>query len=90
MPHPNSLKMLFYVGLHPGVIPEVMTVYNTTDMILQVGGGIHGHPDGTHAGAKASVQALEAWREEISLEEKAKSAPELTKALDRWGNLRPV
>ncbi len=77
-------------GLHPGVIPEVMTVYNTTDMILQVGGGIHGHPDGTHAGAKASAQALEAWREELTLEEKAKSAPELAKALERWGNLRPI
>ncbi|PWI48176.1 type III ribulose-bisphosphate carboxylase [Candidatus Heimdallarchaeota archaeon B3_Heim] len=77
-------------GLHPGVLPEVMTVYNTTDMILQVGGGIHGHPDGTHAGAKASVQALEAWKEDISLEDKAKSAPELAKALGKWGYIRPI
>lgn len=77
-------------GLHPGVLPEVMTVYGTTDMILQVGGGMHGHPDGTHSGAKASVQAIEAWREDISLEEKAKSHPELKKALDKWGYLKPI
>ncbi|MHA1973191.1 MAG: type III ribulose-bisphosphate carboxylase [Candidatus Hodarchaeales archaeon] len=77
-------------GLHPGVVPEVLTVYGTTDMVLQVGGGIHGHPDGTHAGAKASVQSIEAWREGISLEEKAKSHVELRKALEKWGHLRPV
>lgn len=77
-------------GLHPGVLPEVMTVYGTTDMILQVGGGMHGHPDGTHSGAKASIQALEAWQEDISLEEKAKSHPELKKALEKWGYLKPI
>ncbi len=77
-------------GLHPGVLPEVLTVYNTTDMALQVGGGIHGHPDGTHAGAKATIAAIEAWKDKISLEEKAESHPELRKALDKWGYIRPV
>ena len=77
-------------GLHPGVLPEVMTVYNTSDMVLQVGGGIHGHPDGTHSGAKATVQAIEAWRDAITLEEKAKSSPELAKALTKWGYIRPI
>ncbi|MHA1967307.1 MAG: type III ribulose-bisphosphate carboxylase [Candidatus Hodarchaeales archaeon] len=77
-------------GLHPGVLPEVLTVYETSDMVLQVGGGIHGHPDGTHAGAKATVQAIEAWKEGITLEEKAETHSELKKALDRWGYIRPV
>ena len=77
-------------GLHPGVLPEVLTVYETTDMVLQVGGGIHGHPDGTNAGTKATVQAIEAWKEGISLEDKAKSHPELEKALEKWGYLKPV
>jgi ribulose-bisphosphate carboxylase large chain len=77
-------------GLHPGVIPEVLAVYKTTDMVLQVGGGIHGHPDSTHAGTKACVQAIEAWRENISLEEKAQSHSELRKALEKWGHLKPV
>jgi len=77
-------------GLHPGVLPEVLNVYNTTDMILQVGGGVHGHPDSTHAGAKATVQAIDAHREGISLEEKAESSPELAKALKKWGYLQPI
>ena len=77
-------------GLHPGVLPEVMNVYNTTDMILQVGGGVHGHPDSTHSGAKATVQAIDAWREGVSLEEKAESSSELSKALKKWGYLKPI
>ncbi len=77
-------------GLHPGVLPEVLTVYETTDMVLQVGGGIHGHPDSTHGGAKATIQAIEAWQEGISLEEKAQSHPELKKALEKWGYLKPI
>jgi ribulose-bisphosphate carboxylase large chain len=76
--------------LHPGVLPEVMTVYNTSNMVLQVGGGIHGHPEGTHSGAKATVQAIEAWREKITIEEKAKSSPELAKALEKWGYIKPI
>jgi ribulose-bisphosphate carboxylase large chain len=77
-------------GLHPGVLPEVLTVYGTTDLVLQVGGGIHGHPNGTHNGAKATVQAVEAWREGIELEEKAKSSPELRLALEKWGYIKTV
>ncbi|MHA1167042.1 MAG: type III ribulose-bisphosphate carboxylase [Candidatus Hodarchaeales archaeon] len=77
-------------GLHPGVLPEVLKVYDTKDMVLQVGGGIHGHPEGTYAGAKATVQAIEAFNEGISLEEKAKSSKELAQAMERWGYLRPV
>lgn len=77
-------------GLHPGVLPEVLDVYGTSNMVLQVGGGIHGHPDGTYSGAKATVQAIEAWKEKISLEEKADSSPELKKALEKWGYIQPV
>ncbi|MFX1249604.1 MAG: type III ribulose-bisphosphate carboxylase [Promethearchaeota archaeon] len=77
-------------GLHPGVIPEVLSVYETTDMLLQVGGGIHGHPDGTYGGTKATVQAIEAFQEGISLEEKSKSHPELQKALKKWSYLKPI
>lgn len=77
-------------GLHPGVLPEVLDVYGTKNMALQVGGGIHGHPDGSHAGAKATMQAIEAWKDGISLEEKAESHIELKKALEKWGYLKPV
>ncbi len=77
-------------GLHPGVLPELLDHYRTTDIGIQVGGGIHGHPNGTNAGAKATVAAIEAWKEGISLEEKAETHLELDQALKRWGYLKPV
>jgi len=46
-------------GLHPGLVPEVIEIYGL-DAILLISGGIHGHPEGTRAGAKASMQAIEA------------------------------
>ncbi|MFX0113824.1 MAG: type III ribulose-bisphosphate carboxylase [Candidatus Hodarchaeota archaeon] len=77
-------------GLHPGVLPELLDHYTTTDIGIQVGGGVHGHPEGTYAGAKAFVQAIEGWKDGIALDEKAKSHPELAKALEKWGSLKPV
>jgi ribulose-bisphosphate carboxylase large chain len=76
-------------GLHPGLIPDVMRFYGD-DMVLLVSGGIHGHPKGTRAGAEASIQAIEAFHEGLSLEEKAKTAKELREALEKWGTYRPV
>ncbi|MEW5763807.1 MAG: type III ribulose-bisphosphate carboxylase [Acidobacteriota bacterium] len=70
-------------GLHPGHIPEVLAMFGR-DVILQFGGGIHGHPGGTAAGAKAVRQALDASLAGLSLEEAAGSAPELRTALDAW------
>jgi ribulose-bisphosphate carboxylase large chain len=75
-------------GLHPGLIPDVMEIYGP-DMILLVSGGIHGHPDGTRAGARACMQALEAVRDGESLEEKSKTNSELKRALDKWGHYKP-
>jgi len=75
-------------GLHPGLIPEVMEIYGL-NVVLLISGGIHGHPDGTRAGAKASMQAIEATMEGITLEEKAKSFPELRVALEKWGHYQP-
>jgi len=75
-------------GLHPGLIPEVMEIYGL-NVVLLISGGIHGHPDGTRAGAKASMQAIEATMEGITLEEKAKSCPELRVALEKWGHYQP-
>ena len=71
-----------------GLVPEVLDIYGK-DLVLLVSGGIHGHPKGTRAGAKATMQAIEAWKEGISLEEKAQNGAELSQALDKWGHLRP-
>ncbi|MEK6829420.1 MAG: type III ribulose-bisphosphate carboxylase, partial [Nanoarchaeota archaeon] len=75
-------------GLHPGLIPDVMNIYGK-EMVLLVSGGIHGHPKGTRAGAKATMQALEAVRKKISLEEYAKTHLELSQALEKWGRMKP-
>jgi ribulose-bisphosphate carboxylase large chain len=75
-------------GLHPGLVPEVLDIYGI-DLVLLVSGGIHGHPDGTRAGATATMQAVEAWCEGLTLDEKAKSSPELGRALEKWGYYKP-
>jgi ribulose-bisphosphate carboxylase large chain len=75
-------------GLHPGLVPPVLDIYGT-ECVLLVSGGIHGHPKGTRAGARATMQAIEAWCEGITLDEKAKKAKELKGALEKWGYYRP-
>lgn len=77
-------------GLHAGTIPQVMEIYNTLDMGIQVGGGVHGHPDGTHGGAKATIQAIEAFKDGLTLEEKAKTHPALAKSLEKFGYVQPI
>ncbi|MEK6912719.1 MAG: type III ribulose-bisphosphate carboxylase [Nanoarchaeota archaeon] len=75
-------------GLHPGLVPDEMNIYGK-DIVLLVSGGIHGHPRGTRAGAKATMQALEATKRKIKLEEYAKTHVELRDALEKWGRLKP-
>ena len=70
-------------GLHPALVPELLKIFGV-DAIIQAGGGVHGHPDGTEAGAKAMRQAIEAAMKGISLREYAEEHPELKKALERW------
>ncbi len=75
-------------GLHPGLVPNVMNIYGN-DLVLLVSGGIHGHPRGTRAGAMAVMQALEAVKQKIPLEEYAKINRELREALGKWGRMKP-
>ncbi len=75
-------------GLHPGLIPAVMHILGN-DCALLVSGGIHGHPKGTRAGAKAAMQAIDATTEGVSLNEAAKKHVELQQALNKWGYLKP-
>jgi ribulose-bisphosphate carboxylase large chain len=70
-------------GLHPGMVPKLVEYFGQ-DVVIQAGGGIHGHPDGTFVGAKALRQAVDATMQGISLEEYAKSHIELEKALEKW------
>jgi ribulose 1,5-bisphosphate carboxylase large subunit-like protein len=54
------------------------------DFVIQAGGGIHGHKDGTAAGAKAMRQAVEATLKRTNLKEFAKKHKELKAALETW------
>ncbi|RLE66934.1 MAG: type III ribulose-bisphosphate carboxylase [Thermoprotei archaeon] len=75
-------------GLHPGLLPETVKIMGT-DILIQVGGGVTGHPAGSFSGARAVRQALDAIKEGVSLEEYAETHPELKQALDKWGHVRP-
>ena len=87
----GSIRSAFPVssgGLHPGLVPDVLDIYGT-ELVLLVSGGIHGHPKGTRAGAKATMQAIEAWKDGETLDEKAKTATALREALEKWGYYKP-
>ncbi len=71
-------------GLCPLHIPALVKLMGT-DIVAQFGGGCHGHPDGTYAGARAIRQAWDAAEQGISLSVYAKTHPELARALEKWG-----
>lgn len=77
-------------GLHPGILDKVFDIYGTMDIGIQVGGGTQGHPDGIEAGAKAVMQAIEAYKLEVPVKEYAKDHKELKAALDKWGTMKPI
>lgn len=70
-------------GLHPGGVEKLLNI-SGPDIVIQMGGGIHGHPEGTMRGAMALRQAVEAFTSGISLTDYAKEHKELGDALNRW------
>jgi ribulose-bisphosphate carboxylase large chain len=70
-------------GLHPRLVPALIRIFGI-DFAIQAGGGIHGHPDGTIAGAKAMRQAVDAALKHVALEKYAKDHEELKRALQTW------
>jgi ribulose-bisphosphate carboxylase large chain len=82
-----GIKPVFSVcsgGLHPGLIPSLVKMLGK-DIIIQAGGGVHGHPSGTKAGAMAMRQAIDAVMHNVTLDEWAKTHYELKQALNKWG-----
>ena len=83
----NGLKPVLPVasgGLHPGLVPALVEFFGK-DFVIQAGGGIHGHRDGTIAGAKAMRQAVDAKLREIPPSEYSMTHKELEIALQMWG-----
>ncbi|MGQ9512822.1 RuBisCO large subunit C-terminal-like domain-containing protein [Thermodesulfitimonas sp.] len=73
-------------GLHPGHIPDLVSIFGR-DVLLQFGGGVHGHPKGTRAGAQAVQEAVEAVVAGTSLAAAAESREALRTALSCWGGM---
>ena len=82
----GKIKPVFAVssgGLNPLHIPFLMKNFGN-DLFIQAGGGIHGHPNGTFAGAVACRQAVDAILSGKTLKTFAKNHLELQQALDTW------
>lgn len=68
-------------GLNPTLLKPFIDVMGNTDFITTMGAGCHAHPNGTRAGAKALVQACEAYKKKIDIHKYAKTHKELAEAI---------
>jgi ribulose-bisphosphate carboxylase large chain len=87
----GALKPAFPVasgGLHTGIVPDVMRTFGP-DQVIQLGGGVHGHPWGTRAGSKALLDVINGTLEGLPLREVARRSPEVQAALKKWGREHP-
>lgn len=75
-------------GMHPGQVQQLLNDFGP-DTIVAAGGGYHGHPDGPRAGARAFVQAVEAWMKKQDVRQATETHAELKKAIDKWGVYTP-
>ena len=70
-------------GITPQMVPAVIKDLGP-NIVIGSGGGIHAHPQGPVAGAKAFRQAIDATMQGRPLEEAAKEFPELKASLEAW------
>ena len=70
-------------GITPAMVPQVIRDLGP-DIVIGSGGGIHAHPAGPAAGARAFRQAIDATLQGRSLEEAAAEHEELREALLAW------
>jgi 2,3-diketo-5-methylthiopentyl-1-phosphate enolase len=85
----HGLKSSFPVpsaGIHPGLVPLILKDFGT-DVVVNAGGGIHGHPMGTAAGGQAFRQAIIATLNGVPLRNAADQAGNeaLHAAIQAWG-----
>ena len=80
-------------GITPGMVLRVMQDLGN-DMMIGSGGGIHAHPDGPIAGARAFRQAIDIGMNDMKaasedfedyVEDHEEEYPELAKAMETWG-----
>ena len=83
----NKIKPVLSVssgGLHPGHVPYLIK-YLGKDLVIQMGGGIHGNKLGTLKGAMAARQAVDSVMKGILIREYAKTHSELRSTLKQFG-----
>ncbi|WP_281888056.1 2,3-diketo-5-methylthiopentyl-1-phosphate enolase [Paenibacillus sp. YYML68] len=71
-------------GIHPGLVPWIIRDFGR-EVVVNAGGGVHGHPMGAAAGGQAFRQAIDACLADESLRSYAERHPELKAAIDAWG-----
>jgi len=71
-------------GVHPGMIKKFVEIAGT-ELQIQAGGGVSGHPGGVRGGARAMAQAVDAAAADIPLDVYAKDHAELAEAIRKWG-----
>jgi len=83
----QNIKSVFAVcsgGIYPGHVPYLIKHFGK-DIFIQAGGGIHGHPQGTRAGAKAMRQAVDKY---LGKKQKNQKFEELEQAMKFWGKVK--
>ncbi|MDD3840794.1 MAG: RuBisCO large subunit C-terminal-like domain-containing protein [Clostridia bacterium] len=70
-------------GITPPNVPKVIKDLGP-NIVIGSGGGIHAHPQGPTAGARAFRQAIDATMSGVPLEEAAKEHEELAASLTAW------
>jgi 2,3-diketo-5-methylthiopentyl-1-phosphate enolase len=72
-------------GIHPGLVPLILRDFGG-DVVVNAGGGVHGHPLGAAAGGRAFRQAIAAVLAGQDLTAYAAAGhEELKLAIERWG-----
>lgn len=73
-------------GIHPGLVPLILKDFGT-DVVVNAGGGIHGHAMGTAAGGQAFRQAITATLNGVPLRNAAEQPGNeaLLAAIEAWG-----
>jgi ribulose 1,5-bisphosphate carboxylase large subunit-like protein len=69
----NNIMASLSCGMHPGLVEAIKKRFGD-DIMMNVGGAIHGHPGGTLAGCKAMRQAID-----------RKQGSEYEQAIQKWG-----
>ncbi len=72
-------------GLHPGLTDKLVRILGN-NIVIQMGGGLFGHPDGPVAGSQAVRQSIDAVMAGKTLKQYARNHPELSAALRLWGD----